>query len=102
MHIYFKISAGVHHLILDQNLVVLKNNLKLDNILTAMLEKDSCMEQYVLSTENQEERIQRFIECLQHSPLEDYKTFLMLLYKTNQQILITKLVTSCKNLFCEY
>ena len=61
-----------------------------------MLEKDSSMEQYVLSTDNQEERIQRFIECLQNSSLEDYKAFIDLLYKTKQELLITKLVASCK------
>ena len=62
-----------------------------------MLEKDSSMEQFVLSTDKQEERIQRFIECLQNSSLEDYKIFIELLYKTNQELLITKLVASCKS-----
>ena len=64
--------------------------------MSRMLEKDSSTEQHVLSTDKQEERIQRFIECLQLSPLEDYKTFIELLYKTKQELLITKLVTSCK------
>ena len=90
------ISAGIHHLILDQNLNVLKNNLIPDDIISRMLEKDSSIEQYVLSTDKQEERIQRFIECLQNSSLEDYKTFIDLLYKTKQELLITKLVASCK------
>ena len=57
------------------------------------------MEQFVLSTENQEERIGRFIECLQNSSLQDYKHFVNLLYKTKQELLITKLVTSCKGKF---
>ena len=64
--------------------------------MSRMLEKDSSIEQHVLSTDKQEERIQRFIECLQLSPLQDYKTFIELLYKTKQELLITKLVTSCK------
>ena len=77
----------------------MKKNLIPDEILTSMIDKDSSMEQFVLSTENQEERIQRFIECLQNSSLEDYKHFINLLYKTKQELLITKLVTSCKGKF---
>ena len=77
----------------------MKKNLIPDEILTSMIDKDSSMEQFVLSTENQEERIGRFIECLQNSSLEDYKHFINLLYKTKQELLITKLVTSCKGKF---
>ena len=76
--------------------MALKKNLIPDEFVTSMIEKDSFMEQYVLSTDNQVERIQRFIECLQNSSLDDYKHFIYLLYKTKQELLITKLVTSCK------
>ena len=62
-----------------------------------MLE-DSSMDQFDLLTDNQEEKIQRFIECLQECSIEDYKYFIKLLYKTKQEPLITKLVTSCKTL----
>ena len=91
------ISAGIHHLVLDQNLTVLKKNLIPDEVIRRMLE-DSSMEQFDLLADNQEERIQRFIECLQECSIEDYKYFIKLLYKTKQEPLITKLVTSCKTL----
>ena len=63
-----------------------------------MLEETS-MEHFYLLTDKQEERIQRFIECLQESSIEDYKYFIKLLYETKQEPLITKLVTSCKTAF---
>ena len=89
------ISAGIHHLVLDQNLAVLKKNLIPDEVIRRMLEETS-MEQFDLLTDKQEERIQRFIECLQESSIEDYKFCIKLLYETKQETLITKLVTSCK------
>ena len=91
------ISAGIHHLVLDQNLTVLKRNLIPDEVIRRMLE-DSYMEPFDLSTDNQEERIQRFIECLQECSIENYKYFIKLLHETKQDPLITKLVTSCKTL----
>ena len=90
------ISAGIHHVILDQNLTVLKQNLIHDEVVEKMLENDSSMMEYVFSTKKQEEQIQRFIECLQNSSLKDYDNFIKLLYITKQQPLITKLVSSCK------
>ena len=63
-----------------------------------MLEETS-MEQFDLLTDKQEERIQRFIECLQESSTENYKHFIKLLYKTDQEALMIKLVTSCKTSF---
>ena len=90
--------AGIHHLVLDQNLTVLKKNLIPDEVIKRMLEETS-MEQFDLFTDKQEERIQRFIECLQESSIEDYKYFIKLLYETKQEPLITKLVTSCKTSF---
>ena len=60
-----------------------------------MLNEES--KEYVLSTDEQEEQIQRFAECLQSCPLKDYRNFIELLYKTKQGLLITALVTSCKN-----
>ena len=89
------ISAGIHHLALDQNLTVLKKNLIPDEVIKRMLE-DSSIEQFDLLTDKQEEKIQRFIECLQECSIEDYKYFIKLLYETKQDPLITKLVTSCK------
>ena len=90
------ILAGIHHLILNRNRLDLVKNLIPDQILSRMLEKGSQMEQYVLSTDNQEERIQRFTDCLQGCSLDDYKRFIQLLYKTNQGSLATKMSTSCK------
>ena len=90
--------AGIHHLVLDQNLTVLKKNLIPDEVIRRMLEETS-MEHFDLLTDKQEERIQRFIECLQESSVEDYKYFIKLLYETKQEPLITKLVTSCKTSF---
>ena len=89
------IVAGIHHLVLDQNLRVLKHNLMPDEVIKRML-KEISMEQFDLLTDRQEERIQRFIECLQQSSVENYKYFMKLLYETKQEPLITKLVTSCK------
>ena len=95
------ISAGIHHIVLDQNLVSLTSNLIPDEIISRMLQKDSSWEKYVMSAEKEEDRIQRFTECLQNSSLEDYKYFIKLLYETKQELLITKLVTSCKiSLLC--
>ena len=88
------ISAAIHHLVLDQNLTVLKKNLIPDEVIRRMLEERS-MEQFELLTEKQEEKIQRFIECLQECSVEDYKYFIKLLYETKQDPLITKLITSC-------
>ena len=62
-----------------------------------MLEQCS-IEQFDLLTDNQEESIHKFIECLQECSIEDYKYFIKLLYETKQDPLITKLVTSCKTL----
>ena len=90
------ISAGIHHLILDQNLRVLKKLLLPDDILSRMLNQENM--EYVSSTDEQEEQIQRFTKCLQSCPLNDYRNFIELLYKTKQDLLITALVTSCKNL----
>ena len=93
---YNFISAGIHHLILDQNLKVLKKLLIPDDILSRMLNQEN--KEYVLSTDEQEEQIQRFTECLQSCPLKDYKNFYELLYKTMQHPLMAKLSASCKNL----
>ena len=90
------VSAGIHHLILDQNLTVLKELLIPEGIFSKMLNQDNI--EYVLSTDKQEEQIQRFAECLQSCPLKDYRNFIELLYKTKQDPLIAALVTSCKNL----
>ena len=62
-----------------------------------MLEQRS-IEHFDLLTYKQEEKIQRFTECLQECSIEDYKYFIKLLYETKQDPLITKLVTSCKTL----
>ena len=74
-------------------------HVKLDEILSRMLEKGSRMEQYVLSTDNQEVKIQRFTDCLQECSLEDYKHFIELLYKTQQGSLATKMANSCENIY---
>ena len=67
-----------------------------------MLEKDSFIERHVSSTDKQEEKIQRFIECLQNHSLQDYDHFIKLLYITKQEPLITKLVSSCKIICCNF
>ena len=95
------ILAGIHHLILNQHRLALMKNLISDEILSRMLEKDSSMEQYVLSADNQEERIQRFIECLESCSIDDYKHF-MKLYFTQQGPLATEKISFCKPCYVSF
>ena len=90
------IVAGIHHLILSQNCLALVKTLIPEDIMSEMLEKGSPMEEYVLSTDSKEERIQRFIEYLKACSMDDYKNFMKLLYFTQQTALVTKMVASCK------
>ena len=93
--IYF-VLAGIHHLILDQNLLVLKRDLVMGERIKRFWQKYSSMEVDVLLTMEREERIQSFIEWLQMQPLKDYKHFIRLLEKTKQERLAAQLAASCE------
>ena len=88
--------AGIHHLALDQNHLVLRKDLILEHIMEKMLKEDPDMEQYLSSVEEKEDRIQKFIEWLQWRPLHDYKEFINLLDTTQQTSLMESLAASCK------
>ena len=95
-NIFLIILAGIHHLALDQNNLVLRKNLLLEHIMEKMLKEDPVIEQNLLSVKEKEDRIQKFIEWLQWRPLQDYKGFMNLLHTTQQTSLIESLAASCK------
>ena len=64
--------------------------------------QESSMEDFDLLTNKQGESIQRFIEGLQKGSIKDYRHFIKLLYETRQEPLITKLITSCKEIFYQF
>ena len=97
---FFLILAGIHHLALDQNHLVLRKDLILEHIMEKMLKEDPDMEQNLSSVEKKEDRIQKFIEWLQWRPLQDYKEFLNLLDTTQQTSLMECLAASCKFKIC--
>ena len=90
------ISAGIHHLVLDQNHLVLRKDLKLEGIMDGMFKENSDIKQNVLSVEKREERMQKFIEWLQWCPRQDYRAFINLLEATQQISLADSLAASCK------
>ena len=92
-------SAGIHHLVLEQNLLILRKNLIIGNRIRRLWEKGSSKKQYASITEKKEDRIQRFSEWLKWRPLEDYRRFIKLLEKTKQEALASALVASCKIYF---
>ena len=93
---YVLFSAGIHHLVLDQNLLLLKRDLVIGDRVKRFWQKYSSKEVDFSLTLEREERIQSFIEWLQMQPLKEYKHFIRLLEKTNQERLAAQLVASCK------
>ena len=90
------ILAGIHHLILDNNYLVLKRELFIGERMTKFWKKYSSEKDYIPPTFNKEEIILSFTEWLKMQPLKDYKHFIRLLNKTKQERLAAQLDTSCK------
>ena len=90
------ISAGLHYLVLDQNLIALKQHLNLEPVLGRMLE-DTSVEQDIISVDDKEERIQRFTEWLQTQIPGIYNKFIEALYRTDQSPVAVQLLKSCKS-----
>ena len=91
-------SAGIHHLVLDQNLVTLRNNLIIGKRIGRLWEKKSSPQaQYVSSTAKRDERVQKFTEWLKWQPLKDYMHFMRLLHETKQKDLAEQMTKSCKD-----
>ena len=96
---YF-VLAGIHHLVLDQNLLALKKDLLIGKRIGKMWEqKMGPLASYILSTAKREEVTYQFIEWLKWRPLNDYNYFVALLHKTEQEKLAEHLTTSCKFIF---
>ena len=93
---YF-VSAGIHHIVLDQNLLTLKKDLLIGKRIGKMWEKKmGPLAPYLISTAKKEEIIHQFTEWLKWQPLNDYKDFVRLLHKTQQDSLAEQLTASCK------
>ena len=90
------ILAGIHHLVLDQNYLVLKRELFIGERMTRFWQKYSSEKEYIPPTFNKEESILSFTEWLKMQPLKDYKHFVRLLKKTKQERLAAQLDASCK------
>ena len=90
------LSAGIHHLVLEQNLLILRKSLVISNRIRHLWEKGSSKKQHASLTEKKEDRIQRFTEWLQWRPLDEYRRFIRLLEKTKQEALASALIASCK------
>ena len=90
------ISAGIHHLVLNQNRSVLRKDLKLESLMDGMFKEKYDIKQNVLSVEKREEQIQKFIDWLQWRPLQDYREFVNLLEDTQQISLADSVAASCK------
>ena len=97
--VLYLFSAGIHNIVLEQNLLLLRKNLIIGNRIRRLWEKGSSKKQHASLTEKKEDRIQRFTEWLQWRPLEDYRRFIRLLEKTKQEGLASALVASCKIYF---
>ena len=96
---YF-VSAGIHHLVLDQNLLTLKKDLLIGKRIGKMWEKKmGTLASYILSTTKREEVTYQFTEWLKWRPLNEYKDFVRLLHKTKQDNLAEQLTASCKIIF---
>ena len=88
------VSAGIHHLILDQNRVVIKQDLVIGDRMSRFWQKASSKKEFATTT--RDKKIENFIEWLQMQPLKDYKHFIRLLNKTKQERLAAQLDASCK------
>ena len=91
-------SAGIHHLVLDQNLVTLRKNLIIGKRIGRLWEKKSSPHaQYVSPTANRDDRVRKFTEWLKWQPLKDYMHFMRLLHETKQKDLAEQMTKSCKD-----
>ena len=90
------VLAGIHYLILDQNRVVLKQNLVIDDRMSRWWQKSCSKEEYILPTASIDKRNESFTEWLKWKPLKDYKHFISLLKHTEQESLAAQLEASCK------
>ena len=86
--------AAFHHVVLDNNLRFLKQNLQIETIVSRMV-KDSSIKQAIMSIKDNKQKIQMFTEWLQWRLHADYKQFIRLLYKTNQAAVAAQLLKSC-------
>ena len=89
-------SAAIHHLILDQNMLILKRDLVIGERIKKFWQKYSTKEVDFSLMMEREERIQSFIEWLQMQPLKAYRHLFRLLEKTKQERLAAQLAASCK------
>ena len=87
--------AGFHQLILEQKLVALKQELLLVPVLKKMT-MDSYIYQQVTLEDDNEQKIQMFIEWLKWQPTEIYKLFMKALRKTDQAALAEKLLNASR------
>ena len=88
------VLAGIHHLILDQNRLAIKQDLVIGDRMNRLWQKASSKKEF--STTTRDKTIESFIEWLQMQPLKDYKHFIRLLNNTKQERLAAQLVGSCK------
>ena len=93
---YFHVSAGIHHIVLDQNLVTLQKDLIIGERIRRLWKKMNPLEYHIPQTGKREEINLKFGECLKWRPLRDYEHFLRLLHKTKQTGLAEQLTSSCK------
>ena len=92
---FFCLSAGLHYLVLDQNLITLKEHLKLELVLDRMF-KDTSVEEFIMSVDDKEQRVERFTEWLQSQPPKQCHKFVEILYKTDQSQVAVQLMKSCE------
>ena len=95
----FHVSAGIHHIVLDQNLVTLQKDFIIGERIRRLWKKMNPLEYHIPQTGKREEIIHKFVECLKWRPLKDYEHFVRLLHKTKQKSLAEHLTASCKVMF---
>ena len=98
----FHVSAGIHHIVLDQNLVTLQKDLIIGERIRRFWKKISPLEYHIPQTGVRKEINLEFTECLKWRPLKDYEHFVRLLHKTKQSSLAEHLTASCKVMFILY
>ena len=98
MHL-IHVVAGIHHIVLDQNLVTLQKDLIIGERIQRLWKKMSPLQYHIPQNAQREEIICKFAECLKWCPLRDYKHFVRLLHKTKQTGLAGQLTASCKVIF---
>ena len=95
----FPVLAGIHHLVLDQNLVTLQKDLIIGERIRRFWKKISTSQYHIPQTGVRKEINLKFTECLKWCPMKDYEHFVRLLHKTKQSGLAEHLTTSCKVMF---